>query len=214
MNTSESLGQQPSGCTLLIFGASYARNWMVDEIMGCRVVNKGLGGNQSFEMRDRFETDVIPEKPQYILVWGFINDIFKSDPNKLAETKQGIKENFQTIVSKSRINGIRPILATEITMGNPGGFIHSIVRFKNRVLGIPSYQSQINQHVIEINDWLRKYAERESVPLLDFHKALAEEGGNRKSAFVKEDGSHVSPAGYQALTEYVEGVQNSVLIRE
>ncbi len=138
----------------------------------------------------------------------FINDIFKSDPNKLAETKLGIKDNFQTIVSRSRENGIKPIVATEITMGNPSGIIHSIVRFKNSVLGIPSYQSSINPHVIEVNSWLRGYAENESIPLLDFHQVFSNEKGDRKSEYVKQDGSHIAEAGYHALTQYMRSLNS------
>ncbi len=66
----------------------------------------------------------------------------------------------------------------------------------------------------ETIDWLKSqgvnYAdcryvrrEKESIHLLDFHQVFSNEEGGRKSEYVKEDGSHISEAGYNALTQYI-----------
>ncbi|MCP9462685.1 MAG: hypothetical protein NNA24_11645, partial [Nitrospira sp.] len=63
--------------TLVIIGASYAKGLGQHELAGYQVINKGINGEQSFEMLARFETDVVGLKPNAVLIWGFINDIFR-----------------------------------------------------------------------------------------------------------------------------------------
>ncbi len=196
-------------CSIVILGASYAAHWDIDRINGCQVINKGLGGNQSFEMFERFDRDVISYDPDYVLIWGFINDIFRSEPSELIETRNRIDRNFISMIEKASEHGIRPILATEITMGYLPGLVNEIVRLKNRILGKTEYVDFINSHVAEINSWIKKYSSDENLLFLDLHKALADSTGNRKPEYLQPDGSHVSVAGYEALTRYMTQLERS-----
>jgi hypothetical protein len=64
---------------IVLLGASYVRGWNLQDIAGCRVINKGVNGEQSFEMLSRFEQDVIAVCPRAVIIWGYINDIFRSE---------------------------------------------------------------------------------------------------------------------------------------
>ena len=57
-------------------------------------------------------------------------------------------------------------------------------------------------HVRDLNAFVRQLAAREGLMLLDFEKVFAPEGGARKPDYATEDRSHVTAAGYQALTKY------------
>ena len=72
-----------------------------------------------------------------------------------------------------------------------------------RLLGKQSYAERINVQVRELNAFVRQLAARENLRLLDFEKVFAPDGGARKPAFATEDRSHVTAAGYKALTDYV-----------
>ncbi len=80
---------------VVILGASYAASWPIETIAGRRVVNKGIDGNQSFEMAARFGDDVLKENPAQVLLWGFINDIFRSDQDKLEDAKQRVLDGYR-----------------------------------------------------------------------------------------------------------------------
>ena len=55
--------------TIVVIGASYAGGWKPDRaIAGSRMVNKGVDGQQSFEMLARFETDVLALKPDGVIL--------------------------------------------------------------------------------------------------------------------------------------------------
>lgn len=185
---------------LVILGASYAGDWDINELMGCSVLNRGVGGNQSFEMNERFEMDVVAYDPQYVLLWGFINDIFRSDPEKLEQTVSTIKDSYREMVAKARQHGIEPVLATEVTIRGKGGFKNSIMSMLGRVMGKTSYQEFINGYVISTNEWLREFATAENLRLVDFESVLANADGSRKAEYATDDGSHITESAYQALS--------------
>jgi hypothetical protein len=47
------------------------------------------------------------------------------------------------------------------------------------------------------------------VQLLDLERALRGPNGSRKSEYTAADGTHISPAGYAALTQYAAGILSS-----
>lgn len=187
---------------LVIIGASYAGAWDIDELLGCGVINKGIDGNQSFEMRQRFDEDVIAEQPQIVLIWGFINDIFRADPDKMEAALRRIRESFEAMVANAKSHGIEPILATEVTIRERAGWDNWLMGMLGRIMGKTSYQSFINGHVMATNSWLREYAANQGLQLLDFEQVLASADGSRQARFAQDDGSHLTAAAYQAMTGY------------
>ena len=187
---------------LVIIGASYAGAWPIDELLGCKVINAGIDGNQSFEMEQRFDDDVIAHDPEYVLIWGFINDIFRADPEKMDAALQRIREGFEAMVTRARQQGIKPVVATEITIREQAGWDKRIMGMIGRLMGKTSYQSFINGHVMSTNQWLRGYAREQGLQLLDLEKLLADEDGSRQAPYATDDGSHLTDAAYRAMTQY------------
>jgi lysophospholipase L1-like esterase len=188
---------------LLIIGASYAGEWGQPDLPGYRITNKGVGGEESWQVAARFEKDAIAAKPDVILIWGHINDISRSSPDKYEATKQRAIQSYQQMLAQAKAAQIPVILATEITRTTAIGWQDWIPAAVAWVRGKESYSSRINRQVKAINDWLRQTAAQEKIPLLDLEKAVDDGNGGRKSEFTKEDGSHVTPAGYAAITQYV-----------
>ena len=46
-------------CKTVLLGASYAAGWNPGTLEGCQLINKGVGGNETGDMLDRFDTDVL-----------------------------------------------------------------------------------------------------------------------------------------------------------
>lgn len=187
---------------LVVLGASYAKGWPISEIGNCTVVNQGIGGNQSFEMLERFQTDVVDLNPDVVILWGFINDIFRSDPGKMNATKDRIKRSYEQMISESKRHGIRVIVATEVSIREPAGFLNWAAGLVGQIMGKQSYQSKINRHVIDVNLWLTSFANSHDILVLDFQTTLDEDDGRRKGEFAAEDGSHLTVAAYNELTTY------------
>jgi lysophospholipase L1-like esterase len=142
------------------------------------------------------------------LIWGHINNFTQSNvANATAEQAEAVKkaarEDYLAMLQQARAAGIDVILATEIPLAEPAGLISEAKALVGRLLGKQSYAERINAQVRELNTFVRQLAARENLRLLDFEKVFAPDGGARKPAFAAEDRSHVTAAGYKALTDYV-----------
>jgi uncharacterized SAM-binding protein YcdF (DUF218 family)/lysophospholipase L1-like esterase len=184
---------------IVIIGASYAKGW-TPSIPGRRVINKGVNGQQSWEVEARFASDALAEQPRAVVIWGFINDIFRSQRPQTDATIARIHSSFRAMVAAARAQGVEPILATEVTITHPNTWKDSATATIGWLLGRASYQDYINGHVSTINEWLRDYARQEGLLLLDLQAALADANGRRQRAFAADDGSHISALGYDAIS--------------
>jgi lysophospholipase L1-like esterase len=196
-----------SSRTLVILGASYAGSWGTPPLPGYRVVNRGVGGEQTGGMHARFERDVVAARPSAVLIWGHINNITQADivgasPERIEAVKKAAREDYLAMLKAARAAGIEVMLATEIPMAGPAGLVNQARGLVGRLMGKQSYADQVNAQVRDLNTFVRQLAAREKLRLLDFEKVFAPEGGTRIEEYAQPDRSHVTPAGYQALTKY------------
>jgi lysophospholipase L1-like esterase len=191
---------------VVLLGASYAGGWKLPAAGRHPVINKGVAGQQSFELLERFESDVAAARPQAVVIWGFINDIFRAPGGRIEEVLPRIRESYLSMVALSRKHGIEPILATEVTVRSADGFLETLAGWVGSIRGKESYQDRINRHVMETNRWVAGLAQREDLLLLDLQGALSEPGGRRRRQFTDADGSHITPAGYEALTTFARPI--------
>jgi len=191
---------------LTIIGASYAAGWGSPQLPGYVITNKGIGGEDSSQVRARFARDVVAAKPDAVLIWGHINDIHRAQPGKVEEVKARAKENYRAMHAEAKAAGIQVLLATEITFSVGDGFFDGIMDTLARWRGKQNYRVMVNGHVKEVNVWLREYARQNQLQLLDLERAVDSGNGSRREEYDDEDGSHVNPTGYAALTNYAKGI--------
>ena len=200
---------------IVLLGASYAGGWSLSLVGKHRVINKGVTGQQTFELLQRFERDVISEAPGAVVVWGFINDIYRSPTADLPRAMARARDSFRAMIGLARAHGIEPILATEVTITGPDSLRESVLAFVGPLLNKESYAQRINRHVLDLNEWLRELARQEGLLILDLQPVLADRDGARARRFATEDGSHISPSGYEALTNYATPVlQHHLQLRD
>jgi lysophospholipase L1-like esterase len=106
------------------------------------------------------------------------------------------------MVAQAHAAGIEVMLATEIPLAEPVGLANEARALIGRLRGKQSYASQVNAKVRDLNAFIRHLAASEGLRLLDFDLVFAPDGGARKPEYAAEDRSHVTAAGYQALTAY------------
>jgi len=193
----------PKAALIVLIGASYTGGWNIQEIAGMKVINKGVNGNQSFEMLARFQNDVIANKPKAVLIWGFINDIHRSKRDEIQSAIVRAQNSIKEMVKLSKANGIVPILGTELTIRRTDGFVEGLLWAVGSLLGKESYQDYVNKHVMAVNQWIKEFAAKEKTFLLNFNSILSDEKAVRKKEFATKDGSHISAEGYEKMTSYV-----------
>lgn len=190
--------------SVVLIGASYAASWPIENIAGYRVVNSGVSGQQSHEMLERFEQDVISLNSQGVIIWGFINNIFRNSMSESERTEARIIDDYLEMIEQASKRGLRVVIATEVTIRPKNSIKERAIGVLGRLLGKTSYQQRVNESVRRVNARLREIAEERELLLLDFEYLLAEEDGYRALKYSQDDGSHISDAGYSAISAYAE----------
>lgn len=196
--------QVSSTATLVLAGASYVGGWKEPALPGYRVINRGAGGEETHQVLARFERDVIAARPQAVLIWGHINNVHRAPPGGIEAVKEKAKADYREMVRLARENGIEVILATEVTVSEAVGLTNRLVAFINNLRGKQNYSAWVNEHVRDLNAWLRTYAREQGLRLWDFEKVFDDGEGFRKLDYSSDDGTHISPDGYAALTAYAQ----------
>lgn len=191
---------------MVLLGASYAASWGAPELPGLNILNMGRSGEDTSQLLARFDEDVISKRPEAVLIWGHINDIFRSPNGDMAAAAERAKRNHSDMIRRAEQAGIDVILATEVTLSKSPGLVNWAKDLARQVLGRQSYQQRVNTQVRAVNDFLRAEAARKGWLLLDLEKAVDDGDGYRRPEYSAEDGSHITPAGYAALTAYATGL--------
>ncbi|MET0051535.1 MAG: GDSL-type esterase/lipase family protein [Candidatus Thiodiazotropha sp.] len=197
---------------LVIIGASYAGEWPIEQVGCLRVENRGIGGQVSTEVEERFAEDALSLKPKAVLIWGFINDFANNSRDMEDETRETAIRNIEAMAEAAHAAGVIPVLATEVTMGAPDSLIDGAVRWINELRGKRSYQRYISDNVMAVNRWIRDYAAQKGYPVLDIEGLMTNEAGNRKEGYFTEDLSHISAQAYRDLDAYAIAELKQTLI--
>ena len=191
--------------TIVIFGASYAEQWGTPALPGFKqVINRGVGGQRTDELLKRFERDVIAAHPDAVLIWGHANNITKARPEEIAAYKAMILPHYEQMVAAAQKAGIEVILATEVPWTDPDSWLDNLRAWIGHLRGKESYAARISNHIGDVNEQLRALAAREGLRVLDFEQVFANENGTRNPKYAGEDLSHISNAGYKALSAYAK----------
>src|SRR5687767_1866048 len=170
---------------MVIIGASYAAEWENPKLPGYTVTNKGIGGQESSDLRARFERDVLALKPDVVMIWGHYNDIVRAADDKMAAAKQKAQDNYRWMTEQARAAGIKVILVTEITIPIPDTFKENAMAWIGGLLGKQDYRSKKNEQIKAVNVWLRDYARSQNIKLIDLETALDSGNGTRKVEYTR-----------------------------
>jgi len=182
-----------------ILGASVSRQWRVEEF-GQRTGMTGV------EVRARQEYDFDKTK----LLRGLLAEPSRPDAVVIKECAAyfpGDGAKYQRLVEgwvgELRSAGIRPVLATStpVTQRMPL-WIYAKQLIKRYVLRTAYTDNDKRlEELLAYNDWVRAYAVKQNIPLLDLEKAVRTSPADRalKPEFTSGDGLHLSAAAYREM---------------
>lgn len=149
------------------------------ELAGLRIVNRGVPGGDTAHMLSRFHRDVIRLRPKVVVIQGGLNDFVRVP---LTATEQ----NLQAMAEMAARNGVRVVLATLTPTG------------KHDSGPVASVADPGHQKIRELNDWIKDFAARKHVVVVDYHSVLADERGFYLEGFTA-DGIHPTAQGYARM---------------
>jgi lysophospholipase L1-like esterase len=167
---------------VVFMGDSITELWKAahPEFFGESYINRGVSGQTTAQMLVRFRQDVIALKPAVVHLLGGTNDIAG---NGGPTTLEAIRNNIASMVDLALANDIKVVLGSVPPAGT--------YPWRPAV-------SDPAQHIVELNDSLRRLAREKNLIYVDYHEPLADERDAMKQTF-SNDGVHPNRDGYSAM---------------
>jgi len=169
-----------------------------------RVINAGIGGNNTNHARDRFDRDVLRHKPDVVVIQFGINDaavdVWKTPP--ATESRVSLEEfesNLRYFVNTLKDAGTQVILMTP----NPLRWTPKMKELYGRPPYQPDREDGCNVRLLLYADVVREISRTRSVRLVDVFK-LFEAAGSGRDRSVDDlllDGIHPNEQGHQLIAE-------------
>jgi lysophospholipase L1-like esterase len=159
--------------------------WLMKAHDSWDVLNRGVNGERSDQIRTRFERDVVQAAPRAVVVIAGVNDIYQGRP------ASHVTGQLQWMYARARAAGI-PVVAGTIIPYNTAT-ADQIARMR------------------EVNAWIRTQAGADlNVAFVDTRAAVAAPG-NPDMLSETPDRLHPSAAGYRAMAGAIRPVLEKVL---
>jgi len=175
---------KPGSRRVVFFGDSITDSWRLNEYYpGRDFLNRGISGQTTGDMLQRFQADVINLKPESVLILAGTNDLARGVP------LTAIESNLSVMTDLATLHGVHVILASLLPVND----VHKDEnpQYERSRLRSPSSIRQLNQ-------WIEGLCRERKYTFLDYYAALADSSGSLK-AEDSDDGLHPNSAGYRIM---------------
>src|SRR5271154_5752039 len=162
-------------------------------------VDRRISGQTTPQMLIRFRPDVIALEPKAVVILAGTNDIAG---NTGPMTLEQIEGNLQSMVELAKTNGIHVVLASVMPVSDYGHNADGVAL--NMTNGRPPAK------ILELNAWMKKYAEQHGEVYLDYFSATVDGAGFLKKE-LSGDGLHPNAAGYAVMGPLAEAAIEKAL---
>lgn len=174
--------RRPTTPRVVFMGDSITELWKQahPDFFGESYVDRGVSGQTTGQMLVRFRQDVVSLKPAVVHILAGTNDFGgNGGPTSL----EAIKNNIASMVDLAIANDIRVVLGSVPPAG-----------------AFPWHPTVLEpaQHIVEMNEWLRRFAREKNLIYVDYHEPLADERDAMKQTF-SNDGVHPNRDGYAVM---------------
>lgn len=152
-------------------------------------IGRGISGQVTAQMLARFRADVLALQPKSVVILAGTNDIAMNNGYVALEDIAG---NIESMVELAQAHGIRAIICSVL----------------------PAYDYawrpglEPADKIIRLNEMLKKYADKNDIPYVDYHSAMKDER-NGLSEQLAGDGVHPTLEGYKIMEQLIKPVIES-----
>lgn len=171
---------------IVMMGDSITQAWPMNDpefFAGKPWINKGIGGQTTTQMLQRFRSDVITLKPQIVIIMGGTNDIAG---NSGPMTLQMSMDNIAAMAKLAKTNKIKPILCSVLPA--------DVIPWKK--------SANPADKIIALNKMIKAYADKHKIPYIDYYPVMADGKALKKE--YTGDGVHPNKKGYRAMAPILE----------
>lgn len=158
------------------FGPPYSWVQMLAEVINAEIINKGINGNTTTAMLERFDRAVLQYEPTHVLIMGGINDVL------CRESFDRITWNLRLMAEKASDNNIQVIFGLPTAIDEP----------------------EFERLLVRIRQWIIQYAADHNLSVINFTSAFYDENNNVKTELLLADGGHPTLEGYRAMFRVID----------
>jgi lysophospholipase L1-like esterase len=166
---------------------SHYPHWLTQIHPAWRVLNRGVNGERSDEIRARFARDVARAAPDLVVVIAGVNDIYQG------RSADAVERQLEAMYDAARADAI-PVVAGSILPFNTAS-------------------DDQNQRMHAVNRWIQEYAARHAGVAFCDTRAAVGAPGSPDRLVSSPDGLHPSPEGYRFVALALEPVIKGLLAK-
>jgi lysophospholipase L1-like esterase len=161
--------------------------WLMQSHADWRVLNRGVNGERSDEIRARFTRDVLDAIPAVVVIIAGVNDVYQG------RAADAVQREVEAMYGAARAAHIQVVAGT-------------IIPFNTA-----TPDQNLRMHTV--NAWIREYASRhEGVTFCDTRAAVSAPGQPDRLVS-SPDGLHPSPEGYKLMAAALEPAIKAALAK-
>lgn len=164
-------------------------------------IDRGIGGQTTPQMLLRFRQDVVDLKPKVVIIFAGTNDI---SGNTGPMTLQQTGDNIASMAEIAAANGIRVVIASVTPVSD------TVKRADGTYY--TQTKSRPPARIVEMNKWLKSYAETHRLTYLDYYSAMVDDKGFIRDG-ITFDGLHPNAKGYAIMTPLAEQAIKTALAK-
>jgi lysophospholipase L1-like esterase len=153
--------------------------WLMQAHPEWMVLNRGVNGERSDQIRARFDRDVLAAGPRIVILIAGVNDVYQGRPSA------HVIEQLQWMYDRARGAGITVVAGT--------------------IIPYNSATPDQNARMREINEWIRARGQLKTVEFVDT-RAAAAAPDDPDRLFDSPDQLHPSAAGYRRMADAIRPV--------
>lgn len=151
--------------------------WLMQAHPDWRVLNRGVNGERSDQIRARFARDVLEAKPDAVVILAGVNDIYQGRP------AASVERELEAMYDAARAAHVPVVAAT-------------IIPFNTAT---PDQNARMHA----VNMWIQEYAGTHGLVFCDTRAALTAPGAEDRLVS-SPDNLHPSPDGYRLMALVLE----------
>ena len=153
------------------------------------LIGAGIGGNKIYDLYLRHEDDVIAKKPQIVIIYIGINDVWHKTSSRTGTDADKFERFYNALVKKIQNSGSQVVICTPTVIGEK--------------------HDNSNENDGDLNAYsaiIKKIAETNACKLIDLRKAFMDyevknNVENKASGILTTDRVHLNEAGNKFLAE-------------
>ena len=165
------------------------------------LIGAGIGGNKAYDLYLRMEDDVLPKKPDAMVIWVGVNDVWHKRTSGTGTDADKFEKFYNAIIKKFKDNKVEVLVCTPAAIGEKTDFTNELDGDLNKYSAI-----------------IRSIAKNNNCPLIDLRQAflnynLANNNENKESGILTTDRVHLNEKGNQFVAEQMYRVLSQSVIK-